>query len=108
MEEGDIVMLLESEVGTFFDISNWLVSILLIVVSVISLKKSNSGIFFLFFAITHFLSLLGLKLLLSNNDTDPYIGSLQNSLRFSLFIFPWVISMVLLIIGIFKSRVKQN
>jgi hypothetical protein len=106
MEEGGFVMLLESELGTFFDISIWVVSIILLVVSAISIKKSNSGIYFLLFSITHFLSLLGLKLLLSNNDTDPYMGSLQNSLRFSLFIFPWVISMVLLMIGIFT--VKRN
>ncbi|WP_163101617.1 hypothetical protein [Peribacillus alkalitolerans] len=101
-------MLFESEARTFFEISIWVISIFLVIASLISLKNRTSGaIYFLLFTILHFISLLGLIHLLNTVDTDPVVASERNTLRFYGFIFPWLLSMILLMIGIFKNRVKQ-
>lgn len=101
-------MLFETEVRTLLEISTWVVGIFLVAASLISFKKNNSGIYFILFAILNTISLFGLKHLLNTVETNPVMASEENTLRFYLFIFPWIISMVFLIFGIIKSNVKQN
>jgi hypothetical protein len=100
-------MLFESEARTFFEISIWIVSTILVVASFLNYKRNKGGIYFLSFALIHFISLLGLKNLLNTIDTEPVMASENNTYRFYVFIFPWVLSMALLIIGIFKSKSKE-
>ncbi len=101
-------MSFESEISSIFTIVMSTMTILILLVSVLLFRKSKLHIFYFAFAVVQFVSLFNLgDLLFDINDVNPVIISEENTYKFYLFIIPWTISMILLVIGFVVSSSKK-
>jgi H+/gluconate symporter-like permease len=103
--EGD-KMAFESEIDTFFMISIWLITLILLILLFKRIKKFGSGFYYLWFVILQLASLYALRNVLYSVTSDPVMASQENTLRLTIFILAWISSMIFLIVGIFNDYKK--